>query len=188
MIYHLAPNGKISMALASGALSSRSGGESDIRKNIVNADLVECIAAIPTQLFYTTQLTVSLWFPSKNKKQPGKALFIDARELGAMVTRKLRELTDMDIALIADAYKAYCDGTPESQKGFRAVVDTEEIAKQDYILTPGCCVGIEEQEDNGGSFEEKRAGLTGELSELFAQSHTLEEEIRRKLDAIGYGI
>ena len=188
MIYHLAPNGKIGMVLANGALSSQSGGEGEIRQNIVNADLVECIVAMPTQLFYTTQIPVSLWFLSKNKKQRGKTLFIDARKLGTMVTRKLRELTDADIAMIADAYKAYCDGTLEDQKGFCAVVDTNEIAKQDYILTPGRYVGIEEQEDDGEPFEEKMARLTGELSELFAQSHTLEDEIRQKLEAIGYGI
>ena len=188
MIYHLAPNGKIGMVLANGALSSQSGGEGEIRQNIVNADLVECIVAMPTQLFYTTQIPVSLWFLSKNKKQRGKTLFIDARKLGAMVTRKLRELTDADIAMIADAYKAYCDGTLEDQKGFCAVVDTDEIAKQDYILTPGRYVGIEEQEDDGEPFEEKMDRLTGELSELFAQSHTLENEIRQKLEAIGYGI
>lgn len=188
MIYHLAPNGKIGMVLANGALSSQSGGEGEIRQNIVNADLVECIVAMPTQLFYTTQIPVSLWFLSKNKKQPGKTLFIDARKLGTMVTRKLRELTDADIAMIADAYKAYCDGTLEDQKGFCAVVDTEEIAKQDYILTPGRYVGIEEQEDDGEPFEEKMSRLTSELSELFTQSHTLEDEIRQKLEAIGYGI
>ena len=186
MIYHLAPNGKIGMVLANGALSSQSGGEGEIRQNIVNADLVECIVAMPTQLFYTTQIPVSLWFLSKNKKQRGKTLFIDARKLGTMVTRKLRELTDADIAMIADAYKAYCDGTLEDQKGFCAVVDTEEIAKQGYILTPGRYVGIEEQEDDGEPFEEKMARLTGELSELFAQSHTLEDDIRSKLAAIGY--
>jgi len=188
MIYHLAPNGKIGMVLANGALSSQSGGEGEIRQNIVNADLVDCIVAMPSQLFYTTAIPVSLWFLSKNKKQKGKTLFIDARKLGTMVTRKLREFTDTDIAMIADAYKAYCDGTLEDQKGFCAVVDTEEIAKQDYVLTPGRYVGIEEQKDDGEPFEEKMARLTGELSELFAQSHTLEDEIRQKLEAIGYGI
>ena len=188
MIYHLAPNGKIGMVLANGALSSQSGGEGEIRQNIVNADLVDCIVTMPSQLFYTTAIPVSLWFLSKNKKQKGKTLFIDARKLGTMVTKKLREFTDTDIAMIADAYKAYCDGTLEDQKGFCAVVDTEEIAKQDYVLTPGRYVGIEEQEDDGEPFEEKMARLTGELSELFAQSHTLEDEIRQKLEAIGYGI
>ena len=188
MIHHLAPNGKIGMVLANGSLSSQSGGEGEIRQNIINADLVECIVAMPTQLFYTTQIPVSLWFLAKNKKQKGKTLFIDARKMGTMVTRKLRELTEDDIAKIAETYNAYTDGTLEDAKGFCAVVTTEEIAKQDYILTPGRYVGIEEQEDDGEPFEEKMARLTGELSELFAQSHTLEDEIRQKLEAIGYGI
>ena len=188
MIHHLAPNGKIGMVLANGSLSSQSGGEGEIRQNIINADLVECIVAMPTQLFYTTQIPVSLWFLAKNKKQKGKTLFIDARKMGSMVTRKLRELTEEDIAKIADTYNAYADGALEDTKGFCAVVDTEEIANQDYILTPGRYVGIEEQQEDGEPFEEKMARLTGELSELFAQSHTLEEEIRQKLGAIGYGI
>lgn len=188
MIHHLAPNGKIGMVLANGSLSSQSGGEGEIRRNIINADLVECIVAMPTQLFYTTQIPVSLWFLAKNKKQKGKTLFIDARKMGTMVTRKLRELTEEDIAKIADTYNAYVDGTLEDTKGFCAVVTTEEIAKQDYILTPGRYVGIEEQQEDGEPFEEKMARLTCELSELFDQSHKLEAEIRQKLEAIGYGI
>lgn len=188
MIHHLAPNGRIGMVLANGSLSSQSGGEGEIRKNIINADLVECIVAMPTQLFYTTQIPVSLWFLSKNKKQRGKTLFIDARKMGTMVTRKLRELIDEDIAKIADTYTAYTEGNVEDTKGFCAVVDTEEIAKQDYILTPGRYVGIEEQEDDGEPFEEKMSRLTSELSDLFAKSHELEKEIREKLGAIGYEI
>ena len=188
MIHHLAPNGKIGMVLANGSLSSQSGGEGEIRRNIINADLVECIVAMPTQLFYTTQIPVSLWFLAKNKKQKGKTLFIDARKMGTMVTRKLRELTEEDIAKIADTYNAYVDATLEGVKGFCAVVTTEEIAKQDYILTPGRYVGIEEQQEDGEPFEEKMTRLTGELSELFAQSHKLEAEIRQKLGAIGYEI
>lgn len=186
MIHHLAPNGKIGMVLANGSLSSQSGGEGEIRKNIINADLVECIIAMPTQLFYTTQIPVSLWFLAKNKKQKGKTLFIDARKMGTMVTRKLRELTDEDIAKIANTYNAYADSTLENIKGFCAVVDTEEIAKQDYILTPGRYVGIEDQEDDGEPFEEKMNRLTSELSDLFTKSHELETEIRKKLGAIGY--
>ena len=188
MIYHLAPNGKIGMVLANGSLSSQSGGEGEIRKNIINDDLVECIVAMPSQLFYTTQIPVSLWFLAKNKKQKGKTLFLDARKMGTMVTRKLRELTDEDIRKIADTYNAYTEGTLENVKGFCAVVTTEEIAKQDYILTPGRYVGIEEQEDDGEPFEEKMARLTGELSELFQKSHELENEIRKNLGAIGYEV
>lgn len=176
------------MVLANGSLSSQSGGEGEIRKNIINADLVECIVAMPTQLFYTTQIPVSLWFINKQKKQPGKTLFIDARKMGTMVSRKLRELTDDDIKKISDTYEAFVAGTLEDVKGFCAVADTEEIEKQDYILTPGRYVGIEEQEDDGEPFEEKMDRLTSELSEMFAKSHELEDEIRRKLGAIGYEI
>lgn len=188
MIYHLAPSGKIGMVLANGSLSSQSGGEGEIRKNIINADLVECIVAMPSQLFYTTQIPVSLWFLAKNKKQKGKTLFIDARQMGTMVSRKLRELTDEDIAKISDTYNAFVDDTLENVKGFCAVVDTEEIAKQDYILTPGRYVGIEEQEDDGEPFEDKMNRLTSDLSELFLKSHELEAEIKEKLGAIGYDI
>lgn len=188
MIYHLAPNGRIGMVLANGSLSSQSGGEGEIRKNIINDDLVDCIVAMPAQLFYTTQIPVSLWFVSRNKKQKNKTLFIDARKMGTMVTRKLRELTDEDIKKLADTYKAYVDGTLEDVKGFCAVKDTKDIAEQDYILTPGRYVGIEEQEDDGEPFEEKMARLTSELSDMFKKSHELEEEIRKNLGAIGYEI
>lgn len=189
MIYHLNPTGgKIGMVLANGSLSSQSGGEGEIRKNIINADLVECIIAMPTQLFYTTQIPVSLWFLNNQKKQGGKTLFIDARKMGTMVSRKLRELTDEDIKKIADAYNAFVDGTLEDVKGYCAAVTTDEIAKQDYILTPGRYVGIEEQEDDGEPFEEKMGRLTAELSDLFKESHRLENEIREKLGAIGYEI
>lgn len=172
MIYHLNPTGgQIGMVLANGSLSSQSGGEGEIRKNIINADLVECIIAMPTQLFYTTQIPVSLWFINNHKKQTEKTLFIDARKMGTMVSRKLRELTEEDIKKIADTYTAFVDGTLEDVKGFCAVADTTEIEKQDYILTPGRYVGIEEQEDDGEPFEDKMNRLTSELSEMFAKSH-----------------
>ena len=188
MIYHLAPAGRIGMVLANGSLSSQSGGEGEIRKNIINADLVECIVAMPTQLFYTTQIPVSLWFINKQKKQPGRTLFIDARKMGKMVSRKLRELTDDDIKKISDTYEAFVDGTLENVKGYCAVTDTAEIEKQDYILTPGRYVGIEEQEADDEPFEEKMDRLTSELAEMFAKSHELEDEIRKKLGAIGYEV
>ena len=188
MIYHLAPNGRIGMVLANGSLSSQSGGEGEIRKNIINADLVDCIVAMPSQLFYTTQIPVSLWFLSKGKKQPGKTLFIDARKMGTMVTRKLRELTDEDIEKLAATYNAFAEGTLEDVKGFCAVATTEDVAKQDYILTPGRYVGIEEQQDDGEHFEEKMDRLTKELSELFQKSHELETQIKERLGAIGYEV
>jgi len=188
MIHHLSPNGKIGMVLANGSLSSQSGGEGDIRRKIIEDDLVEGIVAMPTQLFYTTQIPVSLWFISRNKKQKGKTLFIDARKMGTMVNRRLREMTAEDIFKIATTFQAFDNGALEDVKGFCAAVTTEEIAKQDYILTPGRYVGIEEQEDDGEPFEEKMTRLTGELSGMFKRSHELEEEIRKRLGAIGYEV
>lgn len=188
MIHHLSPNGKIGMVLANGSLSSQSGGEGDIRRRILEDDLVEAIIAMPTQLFYTTQIPVSLWFISRNKKQKDKTLFIDARKMGTMVNRRLREMTTEDIAKIAATFEAFDEGKLEDIKGFCAAVTTEDIAKQDFILTPGRYVGIEEQEDDGEPFEEKMARLTSELSEMFKRSHELEDEIRRRLGAFGYEI
>ena len=188
MIHHLAPNGKIGMVLANGSLSSQSGGEGEIRKNIINDDLVSCIVAMPSQLFYTTQIPVSLWFLSRNKKQKGKTCFIDARKMGTMVSRKLRILTDEDIAKLAETFDAYENGTLEDVKGFCAVATTAQIAEQDYILTPGRYVGIEEQEDDGEPFDEKMKRLTSELSDLFEKSHELEIEIQKNLKAIGFEV
>lgn len=188
MIHHLAPNGKIGLVLANGALSTQSSGEGEIRKNIINADLIEGIVALPTQLFYSVTIPVTLWFISKNKKQKGKTLFIDARKMGYMVDRKHRDFTEEDIKKLADTFEAFQNGTLEEVKGFCAVADLQEIARQDFILTPGRYVGIEEVKDDGEPFEEKMARLTSELSEMFARSHELEEEIRKKLGAIGYEI
>ena len=188
MIYHLAPKGKIGMVLANGSLSSQSGGEGDIRQNIIKDDLVSCIVAMPTQLFYTTQIPVSLWFLDRDKKQKNKTCFIDARKMGTMVTRRLRQLTDDDIAKLAQTFDAYENGTLQEVKGFCAVATTDEIAKQDYILTPGRYVGIEEQQDDGEPFEEKMERLTKELGELFAKSHDLEKEIQNNLKAIGFEV
>ena len=188
MIHHLAPNGKIGMVLANGSLSSQSGGEGEIRQNIIEDDLVSCIVAMPTQLFYTTQIPVSLWFLSRNKKQKGKTCFIDARKMGTMVSRKLRMLTDADIQELAKTFESYENGTLEDVKGFCAVATTAQIAEQDYILTPGRYVGIEEQEDDGEPFDEKMERLTSELSALFAKSHDLENEIKKNLKAIGFEV
>ena len=188
MIHHLAPNGKIGLVLANGALSTQSGGEGEIRKKIIQADLVEAIVAMPTNLFYSVTIPVTLWFISRNKKNKGKTVFIDARKMGTMIDRIHRELSDEDIARIAGTVEAYQNGTLEDQKGFCAVATLQDIEKQDFILTPGRYVGIEEQEDDGEPFEEKMTRLTSELSDLFAKSHELENEIRTKLGAIGYDI
>jgi len=195
MIHHLSPNGRLGLVLANGSLSSQSGGEGEIRRKIIEDDLVEGIIAMPTQLFFTTQIPVSIWFINRNKKQKGKTLFIDARKMGTMVSRKNREMTyknddgsDGDILKIATTFAAFEDGTLENIKGFCAAVTTEEIKKQDYILTPGRYVGIEEHEDDGEPFEDKMARLTSELSVMFKRSHELEDEIRKRLGAIGFEI
>lgn len=188
MIHHLAPHGKIGLVLANGALTTQSGGEGEIRKKIINDDLIEGIVALPTQLFYSVTIPVTLWFITKGKKQPGKTLFIDARKMGYMVDRTHRDFTEADIRRIADTFEKFQEGTLEDEKGFCAVKTTAEIATQDYILTPGRYVGIEDVGGDDEPFEEKMARLTADLSEMFEKSHELEEEIRKKLGAIGYEI
>ena len=188
MIHHLAPNGKIGLVLANGALSTQTSGEGEIRKRIIQDDLIEGIVAMPTQLFYSVTIPVTLWFISRNKKQKGKTLFIDARKMGYMVDRKHRDFTQDDIKKLADTFTAFQEGTLEDKKGFCAVVTTDDIAKQDYILTPGRYVGIEEQEDDGEPFEDKMKRLTSELSKMFEQSNTLQDEIRKNLGSIGFEV
>lgn len=189
MIHHLAPQGKIGLVLANGALSSQSGGEGTIRQNIIEADLVEGIVALPDKLFYSTGIPVSLWFISREKAQKGKTLFIDARNMGAMVTRKLRELSpESDIKKIADTFHKFQQGTLEDEKGFCAVVTTDDIAKQDYILTPGRYVGIAEDTSDTEPFAEKMDRLTKSLSALFKESREQEEEIRKQLKSIGWEV
>ena len=188
MIHHLAPNGKIGLVLANGALSSQSGGEGEIRKKIIEDGLIEGIIAMPPQLFYSVTIPATLWFISKGKKQKGKTVFIDARKMGHMVDRKHRDFTEEDIQKLADTFEAFQKGTLEDEKGFCSVATIQDIAKQDYVLTPGRYVGIEEKEDDGEPFEEKMTRLTSELSDMFERSHELEDEIRRKLGAIGYEI
>lgn len=186
MIHHLAPNGKIGLVLANGALSTQTSGEGEIRKKIIEDDLVEAIVAMPSNLFYSVTIPVTLWFITKNKKNKGKTVFIDARNMGTMVDRIHRELSDEDIKKIADTVESFQNDTLEDVKGFCAVASLQDIAKQEYILTPGRYVGVKEQGDDGEPFEEKMSRLTGELAELFAKSHELEQEIRNKLEAMGY--
>ena len=187
MIHHLNATGRMGLVLANGSLSSQTGSEGDIRRAIVEADLVEGIVAMPDKLFYSTGIPVSLWIISKKKAQPGKTLFVDAREMGTMVSRKLREFTTEDIAKVAGAFDAYRAGELEDEKGFCAVVDTEGIAAQDFILTPGRYVGIADAEEDSEPFEEKMARLTSEIAKCFEESSRLQEQIKKNLEAIGYG-
>lgn len=186
MIHHLNSTGRMGMVLANGSLSSQSSGEGDIRRKIIEADLIEGIIAMPGQLFYSTGIPVSLWIVSKRKEQPGKTLFVDAREMGTMVTRKLREFTEEDIAKVAKVFDDFRAGSLEDEKGFCAAVGIEDIAKQDYILTPGRYVGIADAEEDDEPFEEKMTRLTGELGKMFEESNRLQEQIKKNLGAIGY--
>lgn len=186
MIYHLAPGGKIGLVLANGALSTQTGGEGEIRKRIIEADLVEGIVAMPTQLFYSVTIPVTLWFISRGKKQKGKTLFIDARNMGHMVDRKHRDLSEQDIERLASTFEKFQKGKLQDEKGFCAVVETADIAKQDYILTPGRYVGIEDTVQDDEPFEQKMTRLTGELSQMFAKSHDLEKQIKKNLEGLGF--
>ena len=187
MIHHLAEGGHMGMVLANGSLSSQQNNEGKIRQALVEAGLVEGIVAMPDRLFYSTGIPVSLWIISKESARPRKTLFVDAREMGTMVSRRLREFTDEDIAKVSGAFDAFRRGDLEDEKGFCAAVDIEDVAKQDYILTPGRYVGIKDEEDDGEPFEEKMARLTGELAKCFEESNRLQEQIRKNLGAIGYG-
>lgn len=187
MLDKLSQKGKAGVVLANGSLSSNTSNEGEIRKTILNNDLVDCIVALPDKLFYTTGIPVCIWFFNRDKKHKGQTLFIDARKMGDMVNRRLRELSDEDIKNISDTYISWQkeDGY-EDVKGFCKVANMDEIKDNDYILTPGRYVGIEDVEDDGEPFEEKMERLTKTLSEQFTRSRELEDEIRKQLGGIGY--
>ena len=188
MISKLSVNGKAAIILANGSLSA-GGQEGEIRKNIIEADLVDCIVAMPSNLFYTVTIPCSIWIINRNKKQKGNTLFINASNMGNMVTRKLRELTDDDIQQIANTYHSYQNDTNyEDILGYCKKSTIDEIKLNDYVLTPGRYVGTEEVKDDGIPFEEKIKALTEELSKQFEESHRLEEEIKKNLKVIGYDI
>ena len=188
MISKLSQNGKMACILANGSLSA-SGQEGEIRKKIIENDLVDCIIAMPTNLFYTVIVPCSIWIINRNKNLKEKTLFINATNLGTMVTRRLRELSEDDIKKIADTYHNYQnEENYENIKGFCYSATTDEIKSNDYVLTPGRYVGVEETEDDGIPFEEKMKTITSELSKQFEESHKLEEEIKKNLKAIGYEI
>ncbi|MFB5281813.1 type I restriction-modification system subunit M [Peribacillus sp. Hz7] len=195
MISKLAPAGTAGFVLANGSMSSNTSGEGEIRKNLIEADVVECIVTLPGQLFYSTQIPVCIWFVSKNKSKTGKRdrngeiLFIDARKLGFMADRTHKEFVDEDIKKITDTFHTWRGTLDEPYKdiqGFCKAATLEEVRNNDYILTPGRYVGLEEVGDDGEPFEEKMARLTSELSEQFVKSKELEDQIRQALGGIGY--
>lgn len=187
MISKLSQNGKMACILANGSLSA-GGQEGEIRKRIIeDNDLVDCIIAMPTNLFYTVTVPCSIWIINRNKKQKQKTLFINANNLGTMVTRRLRELSEADIKRIAETYHNYqSNNNYENIKGFCYSATTEEIKTNDYVLTPGRYVGVEDSKEETISFEEKMKSITSELSKQFEESHKLEEEIKNNMKAIGF--
>lgn len=196
MIHHLAPTGIAGFVLANGSLSSNTSGEGDIRKNLITNGLVDCIVAMPTQLFYTTQIPVCLWFVSRDRHdhkfrdRHDEILFIDARKMGTMVSRKNKELTAEDIAKIADVY--HCWRTKNCKysdvKGFCKAAKIAEVEKSGYVLTPGRYVGTDVVEEDDEVFEEKMGRLTKELAEQFERSRELEKRIKANLKSIGFTI
>ncbi|MBN1322422.1 MAG: SAM-dependent DNA methyltransferase [Methanotrichaceae archaeon] len=195
-IHHLAPSGYAGFVLANGSMSSNQSGEGEIRRAIIEADLVDCMVALPGQLFYSTQIPACLWFLAREKKngrfrdRRGETLFLDARKMGILIDRVHRELTDEEIARIAGTYHAWrgdpAAGEYEDLPGFCRSAGIDEIKKNGYVLTPGRYVGAEAEEEDGEPFEEKMKRLTAKLSEQFAESARLEAEIQANLEGLGY--
>lgn len=191
-IYHLAPNGTAGFVLANGSLSSKSSGEGEIRQKLVEAGLVDCIVAMPDKLFFNTGIPVSLWFISKgrdgngHRARKGEVLFIDARKLGDMESRRLRVLADADIAQIADTYHGWRNhnGTYKDVPGFAKSAMIDEIETHDFVLTPGRYVGAEEAEVDDEPIDEKIERLTNELFAEFERGRELEDEVRRRLGGL----
>jgi type I restriction enzyme M protein len=213
--YKLSPTGTAGIVLANGSMNSNTGGEGEIRKNMIEAGLVDCMVALPAQLFYNTMIPACLWFLARNRKggvhpypfrdRSNEILFIDARKLGAMINRRNKEFTDGDITQIAGTYHAWRTGnrvgagfTPapvsgdregrpyEDVPGFCKAATLDEVRVNNYVLMPGRYVGTEEAKDDGVPFEEKMASLTAKLAEQFEEGHKLEQQIRENLKGIGY--
>jgi type I restriction enzyme M protein len=195
MIHHLAPHGIAGFVLSNGSMSSNTSNEGEIRKNIVEADLVDCMIALPSQLFYNTQIPACLWFVSRDKTnnkfrdRSGEILFIDARNMGEMIDRRHRELTDEEIKKISGTYHAWRGegGMYEDVPGFCKAATLAEVRKQGHILTPGRYVGFPEEEDDGVTFDEKMKELTAQLKVQMEEGEKLDEEIKKNLEVLGYG-
>ncbi|ALC16377.1 type I restriction-modification system, DNA methylase subunit [Desulfuromonas soudanensis] len=194
MLYHLAPGGSLGLLLANGSMSSNTNTEGDIRRALVENDLVECMVALPGQLFTNTQIPACIWFLTRNKKargtladRSGKVLFIDARNLGYMKDRVLRDFKSEDIQRVAGVFHAWQKGEGYADEaGFCCSATLEEIKKHDFVLTPGRYVGAADEVEDGEPFAEKMARLTAQLQEQFARSSELEGEIKRNLAGLGY--
>ena len=197
MVHHLAPGGVAGFVLSNGSMSSNQSGEGEIRKSLIEADLVDCMVALPGQLFYSTQIPACLWFLARDRQngtfhnRRGEILFIDARKLGRMVDRTHRELTDDDIARIADTYHAWRGeagaGDYADTPGFCSSSPVDEVRKHSHVLTPGRYVGAEPQEDDGEPFDQKMARLTAQWREQQAEARKLDAAIEANLKMLGFG-
>ncbi|MBU4316893.1 MAG: type I restriction-modification system subunit M [Proteobacteria bacterium] len=198
--HKLSPTGTAGVVLANGSMNSNSGGEGEIRKNMIEAGLIDCMVALPAQLFYNTMIPACLWFLARNKTNGkfrnrfAEILFIDTRKIGSMINRRNKEFSDDDIALISDTYHAWRsaranDHSPqpyEDKPGFCKAATLEEVRKNNYVLMPGRYVGAEAEEDDGIPFDEKMKALTAKLAEQFEKGIELEKIIRENLKGIGY--
>lgn len=199
MFYHLAPAGSMALLLANGSMSSNTNNEGDIRKKLIEDDYVECMVALPGQLFTNTQIPACIWFLTRDKRnglalnkqkrdRRGEFLFIDARQLGYMKDRVLRDFTLDDIKSVSDIFHAWQMGEGyKDVAGFCYSASLDDVRKHEHILTPGRYVGAEEQEDDGEVFADKMARLTAQLVAQYDQSANLEQEIRKNLAGLGYG-
>ena len=197
MVHHLAPTGTAGFVLANGSMSSSQSGEGQIRKSLIEADLVDCMVALPGQLFYSTQIPACLWFLARDRKggklrdRRGEILFIDARKLGRMVDRTHRELTDEDIARIAETYHAWCSGEDADEyadvPGFCKSATLEIVRKHGHVLTPGRYVGVEPQPEDIEPFEEKMVRLTAQWREQLDAATKLDAAIEENLALLGFG-
>lgn len=193
MIHHLSPKGIMALVLANGSLSSNTSNEGEIRKNIIENDLVDCIVALPKQLFYNTGIPACLWFLSRkrsgngDRKRTGEILFIDANEMGYLADRTHRMFTDDDVKKIADTYHEWRskESKYEDIKGFCKSEKLDEIKKHNFVLTPGRHVGIPDEIDDGIPFKEKMKKLTGELKGQMEEEKELNDEIKKQLNKIG---
>ncbi len=198
MLHHLSPKGSMALLLANGSMSSNTNNEGEIRKNLIESDLIECMVALPGQLFTNTQIPACIWFLAKDKanglrldtkkrNRQGEVLFIDARNMGFMKDRVLRDFTADDIAKITDTFHAWQTGENyENQAGFCFSAKLEDIKKHDFVLTPGRYVGAADQVEDAEPFVEKMARLTAQLKDQFKESARLEEEIKKNLSGLGY--
>ena len=196
-IHHLNPTGVAGFVLANGSMSSNTSNEGEIRKNMITADIVDCMVALPSQLFYNTMIPACLWFVTRDKKdhlfrdRRGQILFIDARNMGVMIDRRHRELTDEDVKKISSTYHAWRGENKlkyEDVTGFCKSAKLEEVEKNNFILTPGRYVGIQEEAEDDEVFEEKMKRLTSELSKQMEEGQKLDQEIKKNLESIGWKV